>query len=137
MVDDKLQFTTVAPPDDPVTFSIDSETFTGRSALPGHVYLSISRKLTDGAGIVRTGIIEDFFALIMEEEEHARFRTFIEAPDRYVSAELLGEIFLSLFTRYATGPQESPTRPTKPPKPSRSGRAKTQTGSKDNSSSGA
>src|SRR3990167_7636297 len=104
-VEPALKFTTEDTPTDPVVFDIDGEHFTCRPWMTGASFLSYSRLVSQG-GLIATGTVEGFFADVMEDDEHKRFRKFIEDPSRRVTTKLLGDLFLGLFARYGAGPEE-------------------------------
>jgi len=133
--EEMLTFTAPSPPTDPVTFSINSETFIGIPFLPGSRFLHFSRVFdTATAGLVSTLLVEEFFNEILDAPERERFWKFCNEPSSGITATLLSEMFLSLFARYSSGPEER-SRPTEPPRPSQSGRSKTRASSKESGSS--
>lgn len=129
-IESSLHFRTEDPPDEPVLFNVDGETFTAVSWLPGPSFLKYSRLMSQG-GVVSTGAIEDFFNEILPKDEAERFWKYVSDPAHRITAGILGEMFLSLFARYASGPEER-SRPTKPSARSSRGRDKTSGGSKGN-----
>lgn len=128
-----LSFTTADVPTEPVTFTIDGETFHCKPWLTGAAFMKYSKMMSQG-GLVSVLMVDEFFSEAMEKAEHEHFRKFIEDPDRRVTTNLLADIFLSVFSRYVAGPEEE-SRPTKPPRRSRSGRGSTKGGSKASASS--
>ena len=90
----------------PVTFDIDDETFVCHPSVPGSAILEFVGATEDGGGAVAAQILP-FFQRAMPEDEHARFREYIDSPTREVDIELLSDIVGYLAEEYTT----RPTRP--------------------------
>lgn len=132
-IEKSLQFTTEDVPDTPVTFTIDGEYFNVSPWLTGQKFLKYSRMMSEG-GLQATVLVDEFFRDVMDTAEYERFNKFSDDPGSRVTTKLLGDVFLSLFARYAAGPGEQ-DRPTSPLSPSSPGPGGTEDSSTENSSS--
>jgi hypothetical protein len=110
----------------PVTFDLNDEaTFTCRAQVPGTVLLEHVERLSDGktAASELLRIWRDVF----DEEEHGRFRAYVDAPESEVDVQDLGEVLTFVLG-------ELSGRPTNASSPSSRGRSTTGTTSPSASS---
>lgn len=112
--------------EDPITFSIDGETYHCVPKPSWHVLRTISKAAVGGSeAVVR---VDEFFRAVVIDEDLERLEAILQRKTNSVDAELIQQIIEYLAEAY-TG------RPTRPLSGSPAGRNGTGDGSKANSSS--
>lgn len=100
---------------EPITFTLDEETFTCLPAVQGLVILRFVADADSDDGGRAASAIYEFFKSAMPAEEYKRFEAQITSPDRIYDLEKLTEIAGWLTEQYTA-------RPTRPSESSEAGR---------------
>lgn len=94
----------------PITFALNGEEFTCRSAMPGTMLLDFVRRADSDQGGMAADAVIDFLSKSLEEGDAERFQTMINDPDVIVQVETLGEIVGWLVEQYTARPTKARTR---------------------------
>lgn len=92
----------------PVTFDLNDEaTFTCRAQVPGTVLLAHVERLSDGATAAAEllAIWRDVF----DDDEHERFREYVDSPDNEVDVQDLGEVLTFVLGELSGRPTTTPS----------------------------
>ena len=101
----------------PVTFDLNDEaTFTCRAQVPGTVLLEHVERLSDGT--TAAGELLRIWRDVFDDDEHERFRAYVDDPDSEVDVQDLGEVLTFVLG-------ELSGRPTNASSPSSPGRSTT------------
>jgi len=109
---------------DPVTFTIESETFTAQPSIPGAVLLDFIADADSGDGGRAAQALVDFIEKVVVEDEREAFRDVIRDPEKDIDIATLAEICEWLVGEYTARPTDSPS-PSAPTRPAKNGRGST------------
>jgi hypothetical protein len=93
-----------------VQFSLYGETFNCRRGVPGKVMIDLAvRSGDDSSPASNASVIDDFFkAVLVGEEEYARFDALCKDPDKLIQIDQIMEIVTWLMEMYAERPTSRP-----------------------------
>jgi hypothetical protein len=94
---------------EPLTFTIDKEEFTARSAVPGALLLEFVTEAGSDDPTQAADALIDFFALALVSEDVERFTQFIRDPDRAIQIETLAEIVEFLVEQFTSKNTQAPS----------------------------
>ena len=94
----------------PITFALNGEEFTCRSAMPGTMLLDFIRRADSDSGGMAAEAVVDFLKTSLEEIDADRFQVMINDPETIVQVETLGEIVGWLVEQYTARPTKVRSR---------------------------
>lgn len=87
-----------------------TESFKASGVRPFYVQLDIVKAAASSNGLMASDRVISFVEQsLVDDDERARFRAFLEQPDVYVQAEVLGQISDWLSETYSDRPTKSPS----------------------------
>lgn len=93
---------------EPIKFALHGEEFECYPRLQGKTLLEfVELANADDAGS-SAKVTRMFFEKVMNAENHARFNTLLEDPEKIVTVESLGEIIGWLIEEYSSRPNQQP-----------------------------
>jgi hypothetical protein len=91
-------------PTDPVTFSLNNQTFSARPAIQGAFLLHFVTQADSDSGGQAAEALMNFYQRVLLPESWERFEKLINDPDTIVSIEQLSEIVGWLVSEYTKRP---------------------------------
>jgi hypothetical protein len=91
-----------------VSFKLQGEEFHCLKAIQGKVLLDLISKSSSEDAAVQAGVVEEFFAKVLQDESLGRFNILLEDKERIVTTETLADITTWLIEQYADRPNQQP-----------------------------
>ena len=93
---------------EPLTFSLNNQTFRAVPAIQGSTLLEFVAKADGESGGAAAGALYSFFESCMEPEEYQRFQALLQDPKVIIDMETNGEIAGWLVEQYTARPTKQP-----------------------------
>lgn len=94
----------------PITFRLNGEDFTCRSAMPGTMLLDFVRRADSDSGGMAAEAVVEFLSRSLDDADADRFQTMLNDPEVIVQVETLGEIVGWLVEQYTARPTKARSR---------------------------
>lgn len=117
-------FGSEAVPSEPITFTVNGETFTAIPAIQGAFLLHFVNQAGGSDGIHAAEALMEFYARVLTPESLERFNAMCSSPDKIVSMTTLSEIVGWLVEEYTKRPTQGSS--SSAPGPSTDGLMSTQ-----------
>jgi hypothetical protein len=89
---------------EPISFNLHGEEFKCYPAIQGKMLMKFAINADSGDVSKAASVVDDFFAIALLPESHARFTAILESKDKIVTVESLGEISGWLMEQYSSRP---------------------------------